>query len=609
MARERKRKKQAAVQSEMACPAGFEVARYIPFVIVLLLAAIPFGMGKYFELNTPGAFDSGAYVYSAQHMLEGAKLGVDENPSAQMGTLLVNILGVKVFGYNDIGPKIVQMIMQIIALILMFISIRKSFGFLAGSISVTIASVFLSAPLIAKYGNVKEQYMIALMIIGISLVVLRYSGGRWWQIFLAGAVLIWAPLFKQTGLSAIGATGLFMLLQPILKHRSWKETGVDVALIAAGAIVSITPLYVWLIVWHDGYGLPYKFIINMLGLSRSSGEVGGSYIANARSLSDFKTQAARVFGYYKLLILPISLALGSIVLKIIRELLRLNKRSNIEIGKYDKFVLLFAIWWALDMAFVWISPRSYEQYYLPLNASAAMLGSYLVALYGNRLKKAQPKTKWMATGGAALVVMMAMSWHIFFGIGKSPHSGQDYGQKRRGYAQKLNEVKAHNKGNTVAWEHVGQYIKANTKDSDKIFIWGWVPGIYVKAGRLSPTTKPFTSEMHVKSPDKLTEYVNELLEDLKADPPRFIVDTHKRHYPWNRPPLELWPGTPKGLLPNSPQAISTYEVQYDKFLKDRIGFDEELRFEAMKPFRDFIMSNYQPANKTGQFIVFKLDAK
>jgi len=38
----------------------------IAIVIIAILAAIPFAMGKYFEFNTPGPFDSGAYVYSAQ---------------------------------------------------------------------------------------------------------------------------------------------------------------------------------------------------------------------------------------------------------------------------------------------------------------------------------------------------------------------------------------------------------------------------------------------------------------------------------------------------------------------------------------------------------------
>jgi len=49
---------------------------------VVVLAGIPFALGKYFEFNSPGAFDSGAYSYSAAHILDGAEIGVEEKPSA-----------------------------------------------------------------------------------------------------------------------------------------------------------------------------------------------------------------------------------------------------------------------------------------------------------------------------------------------------------------------------------------------------------------------------------------------------------------------------------------------------------------------------------------------
>jgi len=159
------------------------------FIIIAILAVIPFSMGKYFEFNTPDPFDSGAYIYSAKHILDGAEIGVEEKPSAQLGTLLVNILGVRLFGFNETGPTIIQTVLQAAALLLMFIAMRKLFGTLAAAVGVIIASVYLSAPLIAKYGNVKEQYMIACMVIGISCFVLRQFEGRWWYAVLAGAFL------------------------------------------------------------------------------------------------------------------------------------------------------------------------------------------------------------------------------------------------------------------------------------------------------------------------------------------------------------------------------------------------------------------------------------
>ena len=136
-------------------------------IALVVFAGIPFVLGKYFELKYPDPFDSGSYVYSAQHVLSGARVGYEEKPSAQAGTLLVNMLGVTLSGFNETGSKILQGLFQAAALIFMFVTIRRLYGSLAAVISVIVASVYLSAPVIAKFGNVKEQFMIALMIMGI----------------------------------------------------------------------------------------------------------------------------------------------------------------------------------------------------------------------------------------------------------------------------------------------------------------------------------------------------------------------------------------------------------------------------------------------------------
>ena len=170
-------------------PAADRVSKAIPWlsdrrrrtlvaVALAVFAGIPFVLGKYFELKCPDPFDSGSYVYSAQHVLSGARVGYEEKPSAQAGTLLVNMLGVMLTGYNETGAKILQGLFQAAALALMFVTVRRLYGPLAAVISVTVASVYLSAPLIAKFGNVKEQFMIALMILGICAFVWYHLTGR-----------------------------------------------------------------------------------------------------------------------------------------------------------------------------------------------------------------------------------------------------------------------------------------------------------------------------------------------------------------------------------------------------------------------------------------------
>jgi len=626
---------------------------FMVFIIIAILAAIPFCMGKYFEFNSPGAFDSGAYVYSAKHILDGAKIGVEEKPSAQMGTLLVNMLGVRLCGFSETGPKLIQTILQAAALVLMFIAMVKLFGVLPAAVGVIIASIYLSAPLMAKYGNVKEQHMIAFMVLGVSCFVLYQLGSRWWLACLAGAFLSWAPMFKETGISAIGAVGLFVIVQPLLKHRSWKKTGTDILLLLAGAALIISPICLWLATTNVSinyfpYSSFWRPIAKVFQVSQNSSEhkttesdtetdegvvqnapvergllmkLMPSYVRDSWQIlkpEQIKQAKLRVFRWYWVLILPIALALGSIITRVIiliSNRVSLVRRSFSEGGSikhrssavasakaeasrsYDRFVLLFAVWWLLDMTFVWISPRSYEQYYLPLNASAAMLGGYLIAIYHNKLKSTAYKPIWVLTGFVGIVLMIIMSQHIFFGLKKSPHSGVIYTnpatripEKDKGYAQKLNEI---SRRQQYPWLLVSEYIRNNSTSSDKIYVWGWVPGIYVQAQRLSPTPKAFEGVMHTLTPQVLSERVDEILGAFEKEPPKFIVDSRKSHFPWDRPPLELWPRTQKGFLPAVPQIVSQYDALYTKDLREQIGPDEALRYESMKPFREYVMKNYK----------------
>jgi 4-amino-4-deoxy-L-arabinose transferase-like glycosyltransferase len=598
---------------------GSEVAL---IVLIAILAGIPFVLGRYFELNYPDPFDSAANVYSAQHILDGAKIGVDEKPSASLGTLLVNMLGVRLFGFSEFGPKLTQMIMQAVAFVAMFVALRKLFGKLPAAVGVIVAAIYTSAPLIAKFGNVKEQYAIACMVTAISLFVLRQLGGGWWYGLLAGAIAAWAPLFKETGSSAIGAIGLFVIVQPIFRHRTWKQTGIDIVLLIAGAVAAMAPLYVWIIGWSVQMPLPYSFIWNtisgFLPASSATASQASTYVSGIRSVMPLSEQWPRVLRFYLALCLPVSLALGSIAVRIGKMIIGLRHRSLPAPAKsdYDRFVLLLAVWWVLDMAFVWISPTSYEQYYLPLTASGAMTGGYLIAVYRDKLTQAVFKTKWVVTGIVGFVLMVVMSWYIFFGLPRSPWSGVKYPEKRNGYAQRWDEIShRQNEGWRGSWEAAGEYIRNHTKPTDKIYVWGWVPGIYLSAQRFSSAPNAFESEMHTRPPQQLEQVIDELLNAFNKEMPKYIVDSRKRHLPMDRPQLELWPiisysdqGQPQ-FLPADPQTVAEFEKQWSAKLKQRFGEDEAKRFEIMGKFRKFIREHYEIVQTFGDEVVFKLKTK
>jgi len=594
--------------------------KVLAFTIVAILTAIPFSMGKYLEFNSPGPFDSGANVYSTKRILNGAKIGIDDNPSARGGTLLINMLGVWLCGFNETGPKLLQMILQAAALVLMFVVMRKLYGTLPGAVGVIITSVYLSAPLIAKFGNDKMQYTTAFMILGISCFVLYQLEGRWWYAVLSGGFIIWAPMFKQTGTSAIGAISLFIVVQVLLGRRSLKQTAVDIVLLLAGAAVAIGPFYIWIIGWNIRMNLPYLFVwrmaqkvlLTIVGGSEQT-ETVSQYVVGSRKLVSFSEQWPIVLRYYMLLILPIGLGVGAIAAKTARMFRMAVSVEKVKPKTYERFVLLFGVWWVLDMAFVWVSPRSYEQYYLALNASAAMLGGYIIALYWDKASSSVFKGKWVITGLAGLLSMAIMSWPIFFGVEKSPYTGRSYGSNRRGYTQRLAEVYRRRKKNLKApWEIVGEYIRTHSEATDKIYVWGWYPGIYVQAQRFSTASKAFM--MPRPAPEKMKKMITSLLAEFEQERPKFIVDPHKRHIPTERPPYELWPILPKPLLgvkkptflPLDEDIIAAYDKIWFEYLQKNFGEDEALRFKILKPFREFVMKNYRIVQVFGKHILFQL---
>ncbi len=593
-----------------------------PYVIVAVLAGVPFCLGKYFEFNSPEPFDGGAYLYSAKHILDGARIGVDEIPSAHPGTLFVNMLSVKLFGYRDISPKILQGLLQAAALIVMFLTLRKLWGRLAAGVSVVMAAVYLSAPVIAKYGNVKEQFMIAFMVLGVCCFILQQLNSRWWYGLLAGAFLVWAPMFKPTGISAAGAVGLFVLVQPVLKNRTWRQMGMDLALLLGGAVLAMAPMYLWILGWHVQMALPYWFLADFIvkhlpGYQPPAGGIATDYVSASHAMMPYSELVPRIMRYYLVLVLPIALALAALGIRVTRWGLSYVKTAGIATKGYERFVLALGIWWMLDMAFIWVSAHSYEQYYLPLTASAAMLGGYVAALYHERLRTAAVKVKWYTLGTLGLILMFLLAWPVFFGLRTSPYSGTRYPEPtpRNGYQQKWAEIRERRSNDKMRgpWEYLSSYIKDHSDSNDTIYVWGWYPGIYVLAERVSATPIASEGSMHTLTPQELGQRVNDIVATFQKRPPKFIVDSYKMHFPFNRPPLELWPQVPKGstfadknnFLKVDPATVKQYEQLYGQMLQEKVDADEARRFESMKPFRDYLMQHYRLVGVFGTHALFQ----
>jgi hypothetical protein len=192
-----------------------------------------------------------------------------------------------------------------------------------------------------------------------------------------------------------------------------------------------------------------------------------------------------------------------------------------------------------------------------------------------------------------------------------------YPERQRGYVQRWVEIShRRNQGWRGSWEVAGEYIRDCTQPTDKIYVWGWVPGIYLSAQRFSSAPVAFESEMHTRPPEQLEQIIDELLAAFNKEMPKYIVDSRKQHLPLDRLKFELWPIVPEGFmgfqkiqfLPSDPQTVANFEKLWGQLTMERSGENEARRFEIMGKFRKFVRENYERDKMFGECVVFKLKA-
>jgi 4-amino-4-deoxy-L-arabinose transferase-like glycosyltransferase len=709
MARRTLHKHQSAPAADTPIKKQRPLGLWVAIAATLLLGGIPFALGKYIELNSPDPFDGGAYAYSAQRLLTGARLWVDEISSAQPCTLLCNVLGVKFFGFNDSGPNIIQMLLQIGGLAMLFYGVRRLFGNIAAVVSTALAAIMLSAPIVAKYGNVKEQFMIPFAIVAACAFALHeISGKKYWAV-IAGAASICPYYFKPTGIAVVVAIGICLMVKLLLAGRNWKSVFVTLALWVIGAAFGLlfpASLYIWqknlsgfwktfpvvllegiilfgtlaFIAFAAFHHTPWKRIgtalrsvdrklwkygaiavavaltLSMLIIAftrgadikqdipsyiksipcvripaqswtfikgkvnhiivRSGLMSEGGYVGLSRKARPLSQQAPQVMRYYHAVGAVVYPALATALLAAGIWLWRLIKKKKNE-NPLRPVAAFLALWWLIDMTLVWISPHSYEQYYLPLCASGAMLFACAVGDWNGWLTRSINKLPALAAAGASVIVLSALLFPVFAGFTKSPDTGVEYknvrtGQpeRRRGYAQSLASVRSQD---AAPWQAVADYVRSNSASDDTLYVWGWFPGIYVRAQRMAPVPRAYEADMHIDPPHVLARQIETLVGRFEKNPPAYIVDSIKRHYPFDRLPFELWPIVPPNtfgnaqprLLRNDPAEIEAFEKGYAAMLRQRFGEDEALRFEAMKPFRDFVMTRCRFAGQFGSHMLYE----
>jgi len=169
-------------------------------------------------------------------------------------------------------------------------------------------------------------------------------------------------------------------------------------------------------------------------------------------------------------------------------------------------VLLFG-WFAANMVSIFAVGRYYDHYYAVMLAPMALLipaGVDLVARNARRI----PGQAFIAIG-IPLLLMTPLVQTLQIYMRSTPESRQ---------AAKFDAT------GTVLWEHqaddLGLWLKERTSEDDRIWNFGFQPGIYFAAERQSPTRFYFDHAFGLYE-----EYEREAINELEAKPPLYIVDS------------------------------------------------------------------------------------
>ena len=471
--------------------------------------------------------DEANIAASADRLLDGGLLYRDA--SCQRGPLVYWIvtLPLALFGrFNMVAVRIVTMAFVAATAIAMTaligsVSDRRA-GHLAGLFFAVFSSTFIPGDFIATNS---EPFVNFFVVLAFAAFVRSGFGAEAWGGLACGFLLGAATLTKQTALIFLPVPIVLILLDAGPAHM--------------GGILKRAAFVI------AGFCLPLLVVV---AVYRAAGELAtfvyyfwtypGKNILGAAPLVEGVTQSLE-----KALViaLPNAYLWGMAILSIGRIGRRALPGLRAMIGSDDRRAplggIMLVLWSAAAFLGALSGMRPWGYYYLILIPPLCGLASLSVVEgsfrpFGTRFYFAKGKK-----ARAAMVIGMVLPMILF---------------SRNPVMMGLHEKVLGNR----ALEEVAAYISEGTQPHERIFMWGYVPGVYVLSRR-SPATRyvncmyltgqthgtPSYTDPSADTSDLIVPGAwDMLMRDFKETPPVYIIDsTGSNRIFWGRYPMEKYP--------------------------------------------------------------------
>ncbi len=458
---------------------------------VLVLVRVP-------SLVEPAGADQGLYTYVGQCILHGElpyRDAWDQKPPAIHYTYAALFA---IWPHDSSIAAADLAAAAAIALLLVFIGRRATDAPGAGELAALVFLLFAN-PAFTRLGGIRTraqcETFIALAVTGaLALLAIRAERGTRARALGAGLLLGLGCLYKYNAVVYLGVAAV--------AWQAWKATrrrAQQAALILAGCLL---PCLVMLIGFLRAGALDDLFQATVTYNLRYSGSTYTGVAGAAGYLLSFPIQHARTDALW---------FLGGL------------SCAALLVGGWRRPGSIVAVAWAVAacLAIAWNGSRGLPQYFVQAGPALALAAGLAGTL------------AWRTVGP---VVRLAGIIVLAVAVGRITDFAKpiDYFRHDVGYAagglsrteflQRFGRYASDDKFSALAVAQLGDYLAARTDSTDRIYVFGFSPGAYVKAGRQSASrffwSRPIVYEFLAGRPRYGPAG---LLADLERTRPAFVV--------------------------------------------------------------------------------------
>lgn len=458
-------------------------------IIFIAIIGCFFILSPYLPLihDVPGR-DSGVFIYVGEQILDGRLPYLDVWDHKGPLLYYINAFGILLGFHSHYGLWTIQFIFISLSALISLHLLKLSFG----RIPAIAGTLFwlLNIPILFDGGNLAEVYALLFQFLAILCFFLSEKRNSLKYMFWVGIFLGLCVALKPNILGIAIAAILFTALKGV-SIKDYYYPLKSAVLLITGTILPLSAFYIYFM----ANGAAYEFIDQYI------------YYNLIYASTPIYLKLRSIY-YAFSQINGIILVIGAWILTLIITAAHYNTKSMQDFIKKYPLILFSGILFPLDLILASGGGRNYAHYYMILLPVFSILFATLI-WYVFKYFKSEYKIKLMnyRLDGVQLlliVILLPMAFHPFivtsFSLANNIHS-QDHDEPE-----------------------IMSYIKENSLVSDTVLLWGAETSFNVMSNRNAPTRYVYQYPLFKRGYAKQS-MMDEFLHDIKATPPKYIIDT------------------------------------------------------------------------------------